>query len=191
VIAIDQFSVISMLQSIIAWFDLTKTLSVAGFCVAVVSPDFTWQNRRLVLAQEKRRLPCLLPTLVHGYYRDAGHGRIYAFRLTVANPTDSNNAIATAELSITYLTLDQLQMTMKLQANEPGAKSFMRDQDEVLAIPAAVSAHNAVSGWLRFHVPTAMLTNRDIEGYRLVLTDPHGETASVVPILVQEYRDET
>jgi hypothetical protein len=82
-------------------------------------------------------------------------------------------------------------MTMKLQANEPGATSFMRDQEEVLAIPAAISSHNAVSGWLRFHVPAAMLTNRDIEGYRLTLTDPHGETATIVPILVQEYRDET
>lgn len=192
-IALDLFSVISMLQSIVAWFDLTKTLSVAGFCVAVVSLYFTWQNRRLVLAQEERRFPCLLPTLVHGYYRDgeASRGRIYAFRLTVANPTDSNNAIATAELSITYLTLDRLQMTMKLQANEPAAKSFMKDQEEVLAIPSAISAHNAVSGWLRFHVPTAMLTNRDIEGYRLTLTDPHGEMASIVPLLVQEYRDET
>lgn len=145
-----------MLQSIVAWFDLTKTLSVAGFCVALVSLYFTGQNRRLVLAQEKRRLPCLLPTLVHGYYRDgeAGRGRIYAFRLTVANPTDSNNAIATAELSITYLTSDRLQMTMKLQANEPAAKSFMRDQEEVLAIPAAISAHSAVSRMAAISCPS-------------------------------------
>jgi hypothetical protein len=61
----------------------------------------------------------------------------------------------------------------------------------VLAIPTAISAHNAVSVWLRFHVPAAMLANRAIEAYRLTLTDPHGETANVVPILVQEYRDET
>jgi hypothetical protein len=53
-------------------------------------------------------------------------------------------------------------MTMKLQANEPGAKSFMKDQEEVLAIPTAISVHNAVSGWLRFHVTTAMLTNRAV-----------------------------
>jgi hypothetical protein len=182
-----------MLQSIIGWFDLTKTLAIAGFCISLVSLYFTWLNRRLALAQEKRRLPRLIPTLIHGYYQDGedDRGRVYAFHVTIANPTDSNNAIATAELSITYLTTDRVQMTMMLGANAPAAKSFMKDQEEALAIPAAISAHNATSGWLRFHVPIAMLANRDIEAYRLTLTDPHGETASVVPILVQEYRDET
>jgi hypothetical protein len=182
-----------MPRSIIGWFDLTKALAAAGFCISLVSLYFTWQNRRLTLAQEKRRLPRLIPTLVHGYYQDGkdNSGRVYAFRITVTNPTDSNNAIATAELSITYQTADRVQMTMKLRANERAAKSFVNDQDDALAVPAAVSAHNAISGWLRFHVPAAMLANRDIESYRLTLTDPHGETADIIPILVQEYRDET
>lgn len=182
-----------MLQSIIGWFDLTKTLAVAGFCTSLISLYFTWLNRRLTLTQEERRLPRLIPTLVHGYYQDGkdNRGRAYAFHVTVTNPTDSNNAITTAELSITYLTVDRVQMTMKLRANEPAAKSFVKDQEESLAIPTAISAHNAVSGWLRFHIPAAMLANRDIEAYRLTLIDPHGETANVDPILVQEYRDET
>jgi hypothetical protein len=182
-----------MLLSIIGWFGLTKALAVAGFCISLVSLYFTWQNRRLTLAQENRRLPRLIPTLVHGYYQDGkdSSGRVYAFRITITNPTDSNNAIATAELSITYLTADRVQMTMKLRANEPASKSFVKDQENALAVPAAVSAHNAVSGWLQFHVPAAMLAKRDIESYRLTLTDPHGETTNVVPILVQEYRDET
>jgi hypothetical protein len=59
-----------MLESIIGWFDLTKTLAVAGICISLVSLYITWQNRRLALAQEKRRLPRLIPTLVHGYYQD-------------------------------------------------------------------------------------------------------------------------
>lgn len=182
-----------MLQSIIGWFDLTKALAAAGFCISLVSLYFTWQNRRLTLAQEQRLLPRLIATLVHGYYQDGkdNSGRVYAFRITVRNPTDSNNAIATAELSIAYQTADRVQMTMKLRANEPAAKSFVKDQDGALVIPAAVSAHNAVLGWLLFHVPAAMLANRDIESYRLTLTDPQGENANVVPILVQEYRDET
>jgi len=144
------------------------------------------------LAQESRRLPRLIPTLVHGYYQDRENngGRVYAFHVTVTNPTDIDNAIARAELSITYLTVDQAQMTMKLRANESAPKFFVKDQEQALAVPTAISAHNAVSGWLRFHVPAAMLVNRDIEAYRLMLTDTHGETASFVPVLVQEYRDE-
>jgi hypothetical protein len=181
-----------VLQWTIAWLDPAKTVALASSFIALVSLYFTWQNRRLALAQEKRRLPQLIPTLVHGYYQDYENdrGRVYAFHVTFANPTDNNNAIATAELSITYLTADRTQMTMKLRANEPAAKSFLQDQEELFAIPTAISAHNAVSGWLRFHVPAAMLANRDIEVYRLTLTDPHGETANVVPILVQEHRDE-
>src|ERR1700761_2773400 len=123
-----------MFQSVIGWFDLTKSLAIAGFCVSLVSLYLTWQNRRLVLAQEMRRLPRLIPTLVHGYYHNEDNlGRIYAFHLTVANPTDSNNAVATAELSITYLTADRVQMTMKLKANEPAAKSLVKGKEEVLA----------------------------------------------------------
>jgi hypothetical protein len=167
-------------------------LAVAGFCISLASLYFTWQSRRLAQAQESRGLPRLIPSLVHGYYQDReDRGRLYAFHVTVTNPTDSNNSIATAELSITYLTADRVQMTMKLRANEPAAKSFVKDQEEVLPVPTAISAHGAVSGWLRFHVPAAMLVNRDIEAYRLTFTDPHGETAKVVSILVQEYRDET
>ena len=183
----------SMLETVIEWFDLTKALAIAGFCISLVSLYLTWQNRRLTLAQESRRLPGLILTLVHGYYENCkdDHGRVYAFHVMVKNPTDSNNAIAGAELAITYLVADRVQMKMKLRANEPAAKSFVKDQEELLSIPTAISAHNAISGWLRFHVPTAMLNNRYVEGYSLTLTDPHGETADVVPILVQEYRDET
>ena len=62
------------------WFDLTKTLALAGTCISLVSLFFTWQNRKLMLAQDRRRLPRLLPTLVNGYYRDFGNiGRLYAF----------------------------------------------------------------------------------------------------------------
>lgn len=181
-----------MFQFLIASFDLTRLLAVAGLCISLVSLYVTWQNRRLTLAQERRRFPRIIPTLVHGYYQDSNDniGRLYAFQITVKNPTDSNNAIVAADLSIRYLTADRMQMTMKLRANEPLAKSFVRDQEEALAVPTAISAHNALSGWLRFYAP-AFPVNREIEAYRLTLTDTHGEAASVVPILVQEYRDET
>lgn len=182
-----------MVRSLLGWFDVTKALAVAGFCISITSLYFTWQNRKTTLAQEKRRLPHLIPTLVHGYYQDslADGGRIFAFHVTVTNPTDSNNAIAGADLLITYLTAERVQMTVKLRAHASLAKSFVKDQEETLPVPTAISAHNAVSGWLRFYLPAAMLIDRDIEAYRLNFADPHGEIASVIPNLVQEYRDET
>tara|TARA_R110002020_G_scaffold58354_2_gene159929 strand:+ start:854 stop:1402 length:549 start_codon:yes stop_codon:yes gene_type:complete len=182
-----------MTAPLLEWFDLTRTIAVAGFCISIVNLYFTWQGRKLANEQEKRRLPRLVPSLVNGYFQDAkdGSGRVYAFLITVTNPTDSNNAVAEVDLSITYLTTDRVQMTMKVRANERLAPSFVKGQDETLAVPASISAHNAISGWLRFHTPGPMLLDRDIESYRLILTDTHRENVSVAPILVQEYRDET
>ena len=182
----------SALQFVIDWFDLAKALAAASFCIAATSLYFTWQNRRLVLAQERRRLPRLKPALIDGYYRELkdGRGRTYAFRVTVTNPTDSNNAIAAADLSITYSTVDRVQMTMKLRANEPATKSLGKDAEEALTVPAAIPAHGAASGWLRFHVPAAMLVKRDIDAYRLTFADSQDEISDVVPILVREERNE-
>jgi hypothetical protein len=182
-----------MLRSVFEWFDLTRSIAIAGFFTSILSLYFTWLNRQLSLAQEKRRLPRLIASLVHGYFqnRPDTSGRVYAFRVTISNPTDNNNAIAEAELSITYLTVDRTQMTMKIRANETLAQSFVRDQEQTLTVPVTIAAHSAVSGWLRFHLPAPMLADRVLESHHLVLTDPHGEITSVSPILVQEYRDET
>lgn len=174
-------------------FDLTRTIAVAAFCISVVNLYFTWQGRRLASEQEKRRLPRLVPLLVNGYFQNEknGGGRVYAFFVTVRNPTDSNNAIAEVDLSITYLTKDRVQMTLKIKANGPLATNFVRGQDERLPVPSLVSAHNTISGWIHFHIPAPILAGTDIESYRLIFTDTHREATSVVPILVQEYRDET
>jgi hypothetical protein len=175
------------------WFDFTKTVAVAGFCISIFNLYFAWQSRRLAHEQERRRLPRLVVSLINGYFqdnRDAG-GRAYAFQVIVTNPSDSNNAIAEADLSITYLTTDRTQMTVKVRANQSLALIFVKGQDKTLALPASISAHSAISGWLRFHVPAALLKGISIESYRLIFIDPHREETSVAPILVQEYRDET
>lgn len=182
----------SALQLVLEWFDLAKALATASFCISAASLYFTWQNRRLVLAQERRRLPRLKPALLDGYYRELGSdgGRAYAFRVTITNPTDSNNAIAAVDLSITYSTADRVQMTMKLRANEPATKSVGKETEDALTVPMAIPAHGAASGWLRFHIPAAMLVKRDIEAYRLTFADSQDEIFDLVPILVREDRNE-
>ena len=174
-------------------FDLTTIIAVAGFCISIANSYWNWEGRRLAREQEKRRLPQLVPFLINGYFQNKTNdgGRDYAFLVTIRNPTDSNNAIAEVDLSITYLTTDRIQMTMKIKANEPLVTNFVKGQDERLPVPSSVSAHNTISGWILFHLPAPMLGGMDIESYRLIFTDTHREAASVVPILVQEYRDET
>jgi hypothetical protein len=182
------------MASPLGWFDFTRTVALAGFCISVFNLCFAWQSRRLAREQERRRLPRLVPSLINGYFQDNKNvgGRAYAFHVTVTNPTDSNNAIAEADLAITYLTPERTQMTVKLRANGGlPALNFVKDQDTTLAVPVSISAHSAVSGWLRFQVPASLLADVTIESYKLIFTDPHREEASVAPILIQEYRDET
>lgn len=181
------------MDAIVQLLDTTKLISIAGLLISLFSLYFTAQNRRLILSQERRRQPRLLATLVHCYFHDdeAGAGRSYAFLITVTNPTDANNTIAYAELSIGYSTVEVSRMIMKLRANEGPDKFYLKGRGEPIAVPAAIAAHGAISGWLHFYVPAAALTNRQIDYYRLTLTDPHGEVAAVDPILIEEYRGAT
>lgn len=181
------------MASPLEWFDFTRTVAVAGFCISIFNLYFAWQSRRLAREQERRKLPRLVPSLINGYFQDNKDvgGRAYAFHVNVTNPTDSNNAIAEADLAITYLTPERTQMTVKLRANELPAMNFVKGQDATLAVPVSISAHSAVAGWLQFQVPASLLAGVTIESYRLIIIDPHRKEASIAPILIREYRDET
>lgn len=182
------------MASLLGWFDLTRTVALAGFWISIFNLYLAWQSRRLAREQEHRRLPRLVPSLINGYFQDNKDvgGRSYAFHVTVVNPMDNNNAIVEADLAITYLTPERIQMTVKFRVNgESPTLNFVKGQDTTLAVPVSISAHSAVSGWLRFQVPASLLADVTIESYRLIFTDPHREEASVAPILIQEYRDET
>lgn len=181
-----------MIDSFINWLDFTKSIALAGLLIALVNSYFTWQNRRLVLRQELRRVPRLLPSLVHGFYQlDKVGGKIYAFHVTVRNQSDNSNAISEVDLAISYLTKHRVQMIVRFRANDPRAVNFVKGQGETLSIPASISAHHTVSGWLRFYMPASMLDEIEIETHRLIFTDTHLETASITPNLLREYRDET
>lgn len=178
----------------VEWFDLKGILALSGFLISLISLYFTWQNRKLAVNQEKRRAPLLVPALINGFFRraDGGNGRLYALHLTVSNPTDANNAISNAELAITYLTIQRVELTVRLKANDPKATSFVLGQEDFsLSVPFTITAHNAVSGWLRFHLPAKIFETAEIQTYRLILTDAHQQSSEIAPNLMQEYRDET
>ena len=115
---------------------------------------------------------------------------MYAFLVTVRNPSDSNNAISEADLAVTYLTKERVQLTVKLRADETAQFDPVQGKASELRIPVSIPAHDTVSGWLYFRMPPAMAADITIESYSLILTDTHGKASEVVPILIQEYRDE-
>ena len=131
-------------------------------------------------------------TLIHCFYKsDKMTGdQFYAFQLTVRNPSDSNNAISEADLAITYLTKDRIQMVAKIRANELNSSSFVHGDYNLINVPISISANDTVSGWLQFHIPEVMLSGNEIESLQIILRDTHGDTTSVEPIVVPEYCDE-
>ena len=146
----------------------------------------------MAVKQEKRRNLRLDTTLIHCFYKtdDETAERLYAFQLTVRNPSDSNNAISEADLVITYLTEDRIQMTTKVRADVANSSSFVHGENNLLNVPKFISAHDTISGWLHFFVSEVIILGNEITSHEIILCDTHGDTTSVEPIMVQEYFDE-
>ncbi|RSC11989.1 hypothetical protein EFR00_07125 [Rhizobium sophoriradicis] len=165
-------------------------LSIASLALGLFNAYITWQNRRLALKQDARKVPALTCYLSHGFQKTDGSGRAFSLLVQVRNPSDTNNAIANAELAVRYLTKERVLMTLKLPANRDAAGSFVRGQDDMLSLPVKVPAHEVVSGWLHFRAPVDLLSGMAIDGYELEITDTHEAKTTIAPNLMQEYRDE-
>ncbi|MDX0647480.1 hypothetical protein GOD00_23240 [Sinorhizobium medicae] len=178
-------------------FDLTKTVATLGLLLSIASLTLglfnayvAWQNRKLALKQDARKLPALTCYLSHGFQKTNESGRAFSLLVQIRNPSDSNNAVANAELVVRYLTKERVLMTLKLPANREGTGSFVRGQGDVLSLPVKVPAHEVVSGWLHFVAPVELVSGMTIDGYELEITDTHEAKTTIAPNLMQEYRDE-
>ncbi len=186
-----------MWQAITGSLDFTKTIaivslfvSIAGFSITLINSYFTWQNRKLALKQEERKMPSLGCSLIHGLQKTGETGRSFSIHVMIRNPSDINNAVANAELVVEYLTEKRILMTVKLQSVREMPDEFVRGQGDSIKIPARIGSHEAISGWLHFFAPNELLKGLAIESYSLVLTDTHDEKTAISPNLMQEYRDE-
>lgn len=182
-----------MTENSIQWSDVATIVAFLALGLSIVNTYFSWRRGRLDASLEKRRLRRLEATLIHSYYKihqDTGD-RNYVFQLTVRNPSDSDNAVSEADLAITYITEDGIEMTSRVRSIELNTKNNYHGDLNFLPIPVSVSAHDTISGWFQFTVPVEMIKKVRIECYEIILRDTHHDTLTLSPILVQEYRDET
>jgi len=177
--------------------DFTRIIAVLGLILSIASLSLglfnayiAWQNRKLALKQDARKVTKLTCYLNHGFQKTDATGRAFSLLVQVRNPSDSNNAIASAELIVRYLTKDRLLMTLKLPLNRDDKAGFVRGQDETLSLPVKVPAHEVVSGWLHFKASVNLLSGMTIDGYELEITDTHDAKTTITPNLMQEYQDE-
>lgn len=161
-----QISAIALCLSLI-----TTGLAIGGFSTAVRSLNAT---RR----QEKRRQPQLIFTYLASSRGDSIAGTEYLFRLRARNPTDSNNALAAAELEIRYLLGGQL-VSLRMPSSSG---------NDSLIIPALITAGSSIEGTVKFRVAKELLDGRKPHEYVLHLTDTY-ETKALIPVeIVYENR---
>lgn len=99
----------------IPWTDLLAIIiAIISLGVSLINLYFYYQSHRRAYQQEKRQQPNLLLEHIDSWVRKEKSSRTYAFRLSVKNPTDSDNAISSVDLCLTYLTPSNTQMTVKL-----------------------------------------------------------------------------
>lgn len=174
--------------------DFLKWMPFAAAVAAWVAATFAYltarrSGRALRLAeqQEARRQPVLVLYLLRGYLRRANEERIYAFLLSVSNPSDSNNAIAQIDLRIEYRTASNFFAAVDVPTVSQDDEMFGGDNHARLEIPIHVDAHHTVAGWVFFRVQRALLEDRSVDTYVIVATDSHGERVSIETALLQEF----
>ena len=147
---------------------------------------------RLAEQQEARRRPVLVLYLHRGYLRRTEEERVYAFMLSVSNPSDSNNAIAQIDLRIEYRAPSNFLAAVNVPAVPQDDEMLGGDNNHSrLEIPIRVDAHHTVAGWVFFRVKTALLVDCSIDTYIILTTDSHGERVSIETALVREFVHET
>jgi hypothetical protein len=163
-----------------------------GLLLSIPGLIFSLKALRLAEQQEQRRKPLLSPYLMDGYVRtDPGNGnRVYAFLLSISNPTDSDNSVAGVDLRVTYKTREGVALTVKVRSDSELQRDFENRSGVPLPAPARVDAHQTILGWCFFQIHRAILEGAIIEDYLVVLIDSHGIEVSVKPIVVREYGDE-
>jgi hypothetical protein len=176
------------------WVDMASlAIPLLALSVSVLSLFVSYRAFRLSSKQEERKRPLLVPSLLNAYVQfcEEEKVRVYAFQLSISNPSDSNNAIANLDLQITYGTPAQAEVTVRLPSSPSRGKAFAAlPKFHSLSPPVRLDAHQTVIGWATFLAPEAIIRNAKIEGYTVALFDSHGVEASVESIMVQEYVNE-
>lgn len=174
--------------------DFLKWTSFAAAVAAWIAAVFAYltarrSGRALRIAeqQEARRRPLLVLYLHSGYLRRTDKERVYAFMLSVSNPSDSNNAIARIDLRIEYRAPSNFLAAVDVPATSQDDVMFGGDNHSHLETPIHIDAHHTVAGWVFFRVKRALLEDCSVDNFVILTTDSHGERVSIETALVQEF----
>lgn len=178
-----------------ALFWVAVASAVAAWIAALfayLSARISKRSLQLALVQEERRKPKLIPYLFGAYYKPAPLDKysVYAFSISISNPSDIDNAIAFLELQIRYTLPEGTEMTLKVP-HDPKLSTNFNDVEHVhFTISESIGAHQMIAGWAFFNIDNRLLIDFDIDSYKIVITDSHGVLNHLEPIIVREFVDE-
>ncbi|WP_447753318.1 hypothetical protein [Sphingopyxis fribergensis] len=165
-------------------FLMDQAIAIAALLLSFVSLIFSWRQHLLSHAQDRRRKPLLIGEYLEGFFKtdEVSRARTCHFKLAVRNPSDSDNALARLELAVHYQLEDGTKIVARVAASEAAVEGR-------LAIPQRVGAHETIAGWSQFDLGAAVASGRQIDSYRIEITDSHSQLAAVAPILLSERAD--
>jgi hypothetical protein len=170
-------------------------ISSISLVVSISSAIFSGLKSSRALAinekQEKRRQPQLSTYFANGYRRLVPRGQVFAFQLSVSNPSDINNSVARAELQIEYEIEKGVTTFCRVQHNPDLGKGNTPGSPTVFSIPLRIEAHGTVSGLFLFALDKDVIRAGTVNAHTLLLEDAHGVFTETNSIMVREWVDET
>ncbi|MBI4791169.1 MAG: hypothetical protein HY789_00105 [Deltaproteobacteria bacterium] len=180
-------------------YDASFWVAVASSTAAWIAALFAYLSARtskkflnLSESLEERRQPKLVPYLFEAYYKPANTGKytIYAFSISISNPSDIDNSIALIELQINYEVSNATKMAVKVRHDPALCMNFCDSIKEHFSLPARIDAHQTIAGWLFFKVDDTLIKDSEIDSYALNICDSHDAMSFLKPIIIREYVDE-
>lgn len=141
------------------------------------------QALRLAKSQDARRTPKITIYLTDALRRFEGPLQVFSFHVRISNPSDSNNAVARAELQVSYVLSNECSILLKLQHNLTYA--VRSTNGKALQLPLKIEAHQTVAGWLNFALDSAVVGKGTVDSHNIILEDSHGITTTYDNLSVQ------
>jgi hypothetical protein len=182
------------IQHHVNWFTSSSNLiSLGSIAIAFASAVYARSmakisKRSLELAeqQDSRREPKLSLYLSDAYALISNDSTVIAVSITVTNPTDIDNSIARAELSITYHRKEGQAIRMSIPPTR-GDPERTYHVSNLLSPPVSIPSHQSVAGLLIFELPAIILADSNIvDEYTLSVEDSHEKTVTLDNLTVRE-----
>src|SRR5438105_4174104 len=153
-------------------------IAFASLVVSICSTIYSGRKSSRALAisenQERRRQPQLGIYLANAYRCITAKRQFFSFLVSVTNPTDINNAVARAELQITYLVRDDASIVCRVQHDRTLEDTQNHDGDPsptVFTLPLRIDAHQTASGRFLFALDNDAIGKGTIDAHNLILED--------------------